>query len=93
MPVYRAPVEDMRFLLHDFLDLGKYSNLPGFADATPDVINAILEEGAKLAEEVLFPLNQSGDEEGCHWKDGVVTTPKGFDGAYKTFVEGGWTAV
>lgn len=93
MPVYRAPVEDMRFLLHDFLDLGKYSNLPGFADATPDVIDAILEEGAKLAEEVLFPLNQSGDEEGCHWKDGVVTTPKGFDAAYKTFVEGGWTGL
>ena len=90
MPTYQAPLRDTRFLINDFLEIGKYSNLPGFEDATPDLIDAILEEGGKIVEEVLFPLNQSGDEEGCHFDNGEVTTPKGFKEAYKAFTEGGW---
>ena len=90
MPTYKAPLADMKFLMHEFLGLDRYSNLPGFADATPDIIDAVLEEGGKIAEELLQPLNLSGDREGCHFKDGEVTTPKGFKEAYKTFSEGGW---
>lgn len=91
MTVYNAPLRDMQFILHDVLDISKYSNLPGFADATPDVVDAILEEGAKLASNVLHPLNQSGDHEGCaRHPDGSVTTPKGFKAAYDQFREGGW---
>ena len=90
MPRYNAPVEDMKFLMHDYLNLQQYSNLPCFQEATPDMIDAILEEAAKLTENVFFPLNQSGDEEGCSWNDGVVTTPKGFKEAYAQYVEGGW---
>ena len=93
MPTYQAPVNDMRFLLNDFLEIGKYQNLPGFEEVTPDLTDAILAEGAKIAEEVLFPLNQSGDEEGCHFDDGAVTTPKGFKEAYKTYTEGGWAGL
>ncbi len=91
MTVYNAPLRDMQFILHDVLDISKYSNLPGFADATPDVVDAILEEGGKLASNVLHPLNQSGDHEGCtRHADGSVTTPKGFKAAYAQFREGGW---
>ena len=91
MTEYNAPVRDMQFILHDVLQLSKYSNLPGFADATPDVVDAILEEGAKLANEVLHPINQSGDKEGCtRHEDGSVTTPKGLKEAYNTFRDGGW---
>jgi len=93
MPTYHAPLRDTRFLINDFLEIGKYQNLPGFEDATPDLIDAILGEGSKIAEEVLFPLNQSGDEEGCHFNDGEVSTPKGFKEAYKTFTEGGWAGL
>ncbi|MEL7029384.1 MAG: acyl-CoA dehydrogenase family protein, partial [Pseudomonadota bacterium] len=91
MTAYQAPVRDMRFLLHDMLQIEKYSNLPGFADATPDVVDAILEEGAKICEQVLHPLNQTGDAEGCtRHADGSVTTPKGLKEAYAQFCEGGW---
>ena len=93
MPTYQAPLRDTRFLLNEFLEIGKYQNLPGFENATPDLIDAILEEGGKIAEEVLFPLNQSGDEEGCHFDEGEVSTPKGFKEAYKTFTEGGWAGL
>ncbi|WP_417320370.1 acyl-CoA dehydrogenase C-terminal domain-containing protein [Emcibacter sp.] len=93
MPRYTAPVEDMKFLMHDYLNLQQYNNLPCFQEATPDMIDAILEEAAKLTENVFFPINQSGDEEGCTWNDGVVTTPKGFKEAYQQFVEGGWQSL
>lgn len=90
MPTYTAPIDDLKFVLHDFLNIEKYSNLPGFDEASPDLVAAILEEGGKLASEVLQPLNQSGDQEGCHWDNGVVTTPKGFKEAYDLYKESGW---
>ena len=91
MPSYKAPIEDVRFILEDVLRIDRYNNLAGFADATPDVIEAILQEGAKLCEEVVAPLNLSGDQEGCTRNaDGSVTTPKGFKEAYRAYSEGGW---
>jgi len=93
MAVYKAPVKDIQFVLNEVLDVSSLSKLPGYEDATPDTIEAILEEAAKISENVLFPINRSGDEEGCTYENGVVRTPKGFKHAYDTFREGGWTAV
>jgi len=94
MPTYSAPVKDMNFILNEVLNISKHSNLPGYADATPDLVTAILEEGAKICENELAPINQSGDEEGCiRHTDGSVTTPKGFKEAYDKFVESGWTSL
>lgn len=91
MPRYKAPVDDALFLLNDVFHVDRYANLPGFADASPDLIAAILSEAAKYCEQVLTPLNPSGDREGCtRHDDGRVTTPKGFREAYKQFVAGGW---
>src|ERR1700749_3807337 len=94
MPSYRAPVEDAQFLLNDVFHIELYSNLPGFADASPDVIEAILLEAAKFSEHVLTPLNRVGDKEGCRRAaDGSVTTPTGFKDAFKRIVEGGWIGI
>ncbi|MDN6875268.1 acyl-CoA dehydrogenase C-terminal domain-containing protein [Pseudomonas citronellolis] len=93
MPEYKAPLRDMRFLIDEVFDFaGRYQAL-GATDASPDMVSAILEEGAKFCEQVLAPLNHSGDEEGCHFDNGVVTTPKGFKEAFAQYVKGGWNGV
>ena len=93
MVTYSAPLDDIHFLLYELLDYeGTVARLPGYEEATEDLMEAILEEGAKFSENVLSPLNQSGDEEGCTWDDGVVTTPEGFADAYRQYVENGWPA-
>ncbi|MBN8521721.1 MAG: acyl-CoA dehydrogenase C-terminal domain-containing protein [Alphaproteobacteria bacterium] len=93
MPVYKAPLDNIRFVLHDVLGAEQLSTLPGFGDATRDLIDQITEEGAKMCEEVLFPINQSGDKEGCQFAQGEVTTPSGFKDAYAAFTAGGWCGV
>ncbi|MGO8923100.1 MAG: acyl-CoA dehydrogenase C-terminal domain-containing protein [Xanthobacteraceae bacterium] len=94
MPVYKAPVDEVTFLLRDVFRLDRYNNLPGFAEATPDVVEAVLVEAAKFSEAVLMPLNRVGDKEGCRRNaDGSVTTPSGFKDAYKKLAEGGWVGV
>ena len=93
MSAYTAPLKDMRFVLNELAGLAEVAKLTGYQDATPDTVDAILDEAAKFATEVLDPLNQSGDQEGSRWKDGAVTTPKGFKEAYKLFCEGGWSAL
>ncbi len=94
MPSYAAPVKETMFLLNDVLNIEKYNNLEGFADATPDLIEAILDGAGKMAEEVLQPLNQIGDSEGCvRNDDGSVKTPTGFKAAYDQYSESGWGAL
>jgi len=94
MPVYNAPVDEVTFLLRDVFRLDRYNNLPGFAEATPDLVEAVLAEAAKFSEAILMPLNRVGDKEGCrHNADGSVTTPSGFKDAYKKLAEGGWIGV
>ena len=94
MPTYKAPVDDALFLLNDVFHLERYGNLPGFAEASPDTVEAILREAAKFTEEVLSPLNRIGDKQGCtRHPDASVTTPDGFKDAYRQLVEGGWIGI
>ena len=96
MGQYVAPIRDMQFVLHEFLNVTEeFKNLPKYSEIDADIINQVLEEGAKFTQEVLFPLNHSGDREGCHFNaaDKTVTTPKGFKEAYQQYVEGGWAAL
>ncbi len=93
MSSYQAPLKDMRFVLNHLAGLADVAKLPGYEEATPDTVDAILEEAAKFASEVLDPINFSGDREGSKWSDGEVRTPKGFRDAYKKFCEGGWNAL
>ena len=91
MPTYTVPLREMRFVLHELFDAaGTLTQLPGFEDATQDMMDAVLEECAKLCQDVLDPLRRPGDEEGCTFKDGTVKTPKGFKEAYAQYVAGGW---
>ena len=94
MPEYKAPLRDIKFVTDELLDFPQhYQTLAGAQDATPDMVAAILEEGSKFAERVLSPLNRVGDQQGCQFNDGVVTTPDGFKEAYQQYVEGGWPSL
>ncbi len=96
MTTYKAPLADIRFVMFDLLKVeAEYQRLPGGENATRDVVDAILEEAARFSEQVLAPLNASGDEEGCHLDKATatVTTPKGFKEAYATYVAGGWSGL
>ena len=93
MATYTAPLRDMKFVYRELFDGDGLATLPGYADFSPDVVDAVLEEAAKISKEVLFPLNRSGDEEGCTFENGVVRTPKGFKEAYNQFIAGGWTGL
>ena len=94
MPSYTAPLDNIRFILNDVLKIqDTLTQLPGFESTDPDTVDAILEGAATVCQEVLFPINQSGDKEGCTFNNGTVTTPQGFKEAYKTFIEGGWTSL
>ena len=90
---YKAPVRDLTFILNEVLEIDRYTNQPGFEDISSDLVGQILEEGAKFAEEVIAPINHSGDKEGCRWADGVVTGPKGWKEAYQAMVAAGWPAL
>jgi butyryl-CoA dehydrogenase len=90
---YQAPLRDMRFVYHELLDAEQLQALPGYEDASAELVDAVLDEAARLCENVLLPLNRSGDEEGCHLEGSDVRTPRGFREAYKTFAEGGWTSI
>lgn len=87
---YQPPIDEMLFIHNQVLEGEQISKLPGMEEVTPELIQAILEEGGKLAQELLLPLNLSGDQEGCHYAEGVVTTPAGFKEAYQAYVDAGW---
>lgn len=94
MPTYRVPRREIQFVMHEVLNIAEhYQSIPGGEDVDVDMINAIIEEGAKFAENEIAPLNQSGDAEGCQWDNGEVTTPTGFKAAYDKFVEAGWPSL
>ncbi len=93
MPQYKAPLRDYQFCLHELFNYSAHSQLPGFSEFTEDVVTAVLEQAGKFAEQVIFPLNSTGDAEGCTIRGGVVTTPTGFRQAYRALCDGGWTAL
>jgi alkylation response protein AidB-like acyl-CoA dehydrogenase len=90
MPEYKAPIRDIKFVMHELLDCNKHYQELGYSDASEDMVDAILSEAAKFTEQVIAPINQIGDQQGCTLTDGVVTTPDGFKDAYKQYVDGGW---
>ncbi len=94
MAAYRAPLQDIQFLLTNVFAAERlFATMPDTAEVTSDLISAIVGEAGKIAEGLLAPINQSGDQEGCHFEDGRVTTPKGFKEAYKAYTEGGWSSL
>jgi alkylation response protein AidB-like acyl-CoA dehydrogenase len=93
MQYFKAPQKEALFVMNELLGFEKHYADLGFTDATPDMVEAIFSEAAKFAENVLAPINANGDEEGCKWEDGEVTTPAGFKEAYKQYVDGGWTGM
>lgn len=93
MSPYRAPLNDIRLALDVAADLPGLARLPAFAEATPDLVDAVLEEAGKLAAEVTAPLNRIGDIQGAHLDNGVVRMPEGFAEAYRRYAEGGWTGL
>ena len=90
MPEYKAPLRDVKFVLEELLECDAFYQRLGYAEATSDMVDAIMSEAGKFTEQVVAPLNQSGDQQGCTWTDGEVTTPDGFKEAYQQYVEGGW---
>src|SRR5579883_3034771 len=93
MATYTPPLRDMKFVLRELFDGDSLQQLKGYGDFSADVVDAVLEEAGKISAEVLFPLNLSGDGEGCTFENGVVRTPKGFEEAYRQFAEGGWCGI
>ena len=93
MPSYTAPVRDLSFVLNELLAITDCTGIPGYGDVSADLIDAVLDGGAKMAEEVWAPLNQVGDEEGCRFENGVVRVPSGFKDAFDAWNEGGWNAI
>ncbi|MDY0974929.1 acyl-CoA dehydrogenase [Massilia sp. CFBP9012] len=90
---YKAPLKDMQFVLNELANLAEVNALPGCEDATPDTVEAVLEENAKFCGEVIAPLNHAGDKEPSYWKDGAVTTTKGFKEAFRAYADAGWQGV
>ncbi len=90
---YEAPLTELQFVMQELAGMGELARIDGFQDATPDLVAAVLDEAGKLANEVLAPLNWSGDRSGSVYENGVVRTPKGFREAYETFVAGGWNSL
>ncbi|HEX5806155.1 MAG TPA: acyl-CoA dehydrogenase C-terminal domain-containing protein [Macromonas sp.] len=93
MSDYRAPVKDMRFVMDEIVGFKDIAALPGYEEATPDLVDAVLDEAAKFTAEVLAPLNHSGDQEGCRLGDNGVVTPQGWKGAYNAFRDAGWNGI
>ena len=93
MSAYAAPLKDMKFVLNELAGLAEVAKLPGYADATPDTVEAILQEAGNFASGVLDPINHSGDQEGSKWTESGVKTPKGFREAYRQYIDGGWAAL
>ena len=93
MTDYQAPLADLRFVLEEVVGFGQIAALPGYEDATEDLVSAVLDEAGRFSNEVLAPLNHVGDQQGSHLANGVVRTPEGFQDAYRQFVEGGWNGL
>ncbi|KAB2919363.1 MAG: acyl-CoA dehydrogenase [Hyphomicrobiaceae bacterium] len=93
MPSYRAPLDDFRFIFNDLLRIRDYASVPGFAEATPDVIETVLREGARFVEDIVQPLNQIGDREGCRFDNGQVFAPAGFKAAFDAYRDCGWNGL